>query len=94
MVIAASVGAVLLVAGANWAVRVATAGAVELEAGSTVLLDNVRDTRDPALADAVNTAAALGLSQSRHVALYRPHDVRRDTTAGAPHAEHSRTGPP
>ena len=89
-VMAASVGAIVLVAGARWAVHVATASAVELKPGSTVLLDNVRDTKDPALAGAVNTAAALGLSQSRHVALYSPQRARRDTTVGAPHADRIR----
>jgi tetratricopeptide (TPR) repeat protein len=62
---------------------------VELEAGSTVLLAQVRDAADPALAGAVNTAAALGLSQSRHVALYKPQ-VRRDTAAGARDADRLR----
>lgn len=89
-VMAAAVGAILLVAGTRWAVDVTTASAVELKAGSTVLLDNVRDIQDRTLAGAVNTAAALGLGQSRHVALYRPRRARRDTTVGAPHAERIR----
>lgn len=90
-VLAATAGAILLVAGARWAVNVTTASAVELKPGSTVLLDNVRDIQDSTLAGAVNTAAALGLSQSRHVALYSPRQVlRRDTTVGAPHAERIR----
>ncbi len=89
-VAAASVGAVLLVVAANWAARVTTASAVELKAGSTVLLDHVRATSDRELAGAVNTAATLGLSQSRHVALYKPSEVSRDTVAGASHAERIR----
>ena len=89
-VMAAAAGAILLVAGARWAVGVAPASAIELEPGSTVLLDNVRDASDPALAGAVNAAAALGLSQSRHVALYSPRRTREDTTVGAPDAERIR----
>lgn len=85
-VVAASAGAIILVAGVTWAVRATTASAVELEPGSTVLLEHVRDTNDPALADAINTAATIGLSQSRHVALYRPRGMRRDS-ASAPTAE-------
>jgi DNA-binding SARP family transcriptional activator len=83
MFLAAGIVAVLLFAGGRWAAGIATASAVELEAGSTVLLAHVRDGADPALAGAVNTAAALGLSQSRHVALYKSQ-VREDTSAGAP----------
>jgi tetratricopeptide (TPR) repeat protein len=86
-VIAAGIGAVVLIFGANWAVRVTTASAVELKAGSTILLDHVRTPSDPALAGAVNAAATLGLSQSRHVALYKPRGVTRDTSANAPTAE-------
>lgn len=74
----------LLVAGANLASRVSTASAVELEPGSTILLDQVRSANDPAIAGAVTTAAALGLSQSRHVALYRARPASPasgDTTA-------------
>jgi DNA-binding SARP family transcriptional activator/tetratricopeptide (TPR) repeat protein len=89
-VLAAGIGAVVLVIGANWAFRVATASAVELKAGSTVLLDHVRTTSDPELAGAVNTAATLGLSQSRHVALYKPRGERLDTAADGPHAERIR----
>jgi DNA-binding SARP family transcriptional activator len=88
--VAAGLAAIALVAGANWAARIATATAVELEAGSTVLLQHVRDAADPALAGAVNTAATLGLSQSRHVALYRSEEVPGDSVAGAPHAERMR----
>ena len=36
-----------------------------------------------AIADDLNTAAALGLSQSRHVALYKPK-TKRDSAAGTP----------
>ena len=88
--IAASVGAVLLVLGIRWAAGVTPASAVELKRGSTVLLDHARATTDPELAGAVNTAATLGLSQSRHVALYKLRAASRDTTAGAPHAERMR----
>jgi DNA-binding SARP family transcriptional activator/tetratricopeptide (TPR) repeat protein len=84
MLVAAGLGAIAIVAAANWAARVATAGSVELEPGSTVLLQHVSGASDPALAGAVNTAAALGLSQSRHVALYKP--AGRDTATGAPNA--------
>ncbi len=87
--LAASIVGVLLFAGGRWAAGIATASAVELEAGSTVLLDHVSDSTDPALAGAINTAAALGLSQSRHVALYRPQ-VRRDTAVGGRHADRIR----
>ena len=89
LLLAASVVGVLLFAGGRWAARIATASAVELEPGSTVLLDHVSDSTDPALAGAINTAATLGLSQSRHVALYKPA-VRRDTTPGARHADRIR----
>lgn len=88
--VAAGLAVAGLVAGANWAARVATASALELEPGSTILLDQVRDERDPALAFAVNTAAALGLGQSRHVALYRQQGRRADSSASAPHAERLR----
>ena len=88
-VIMAGVGAVLLVIGGNWAARVTTASAVELKAGSTILLDHVTATSDPELADAVNAAGDVGLSQSRHVALYATR-VNRDTAADAPHAERIR----
>ena len=84
--IAAGIGAISIVFGANWAARVATAGSVELEPGSTVLLEYVSGASDPALAGAVNTAAALGLSQSRHVALYRPSAATRDTATNPPDA--------
>ncbi len=60
-----------LVAGINWAARVATASALAVEPGSTVLLAETRDSADPSLAQAINTAARLGLGQSRHLALYR-----------------------
>ncbi len=90
MVIAGTAAAVMLVAVANWAARASTANAIELEPGSTVLLDQVRDAGDPTLAGAVNTAAALGLSQSRHVALYRAPRGMADTSANAPHAERIR----
>lgn len=86
--LAASIAGVLLFAGGRWAARIATASAVELEPGSTVLLDHVSDSADPALAGAINTAATLGLSQSRHVALYKPQ-VRRETTTGT-HADRIR----
>ena len=86
-VVAASAAAIVVVAGVTWAVRASTASAIELEPGSTVLLEHVRDTKDPALADAINTAATIGLSQSRHVALYRPRGIRRDSTSGSPSAE-------
>lgn len=89
-VLAAGLVVVSIVAGANWAARVATATAVELEPGSRVLLQHVRDASDPALAGAVNTAATLGLSQSKHVALYRPGDAQPDTKGGAPNAERIR----
>lgn len=82
LIIAAGIVGVLLFAGGRWAAGIATASAVELKPGSTVILAHVRDEADPALAGAVNTAAALGLSQSRHVALYKPL-VRTDTAAGA-----------
>ena len=85
VLIAAGFAVAMLVAGANWAARVATASALELEPGSTVLLDQVSDSSDPALAGAVNAAAALGLGQSRHVALYRPARSSRART-GEPHA--------
>jgi DNA-binding SARP family transcriptional activator/tetratricopeptide (TPR) repeat protein len=84
--LAASIAGVLLFAGGRWAAGIATASAVELEPGSTVLLDHVSDATDPALAGAINTAATLGLSQSRHVALYKPQ-ARRDTSSGTRHAE-------
>ena len=84
-ILAASVVAVLLFAGGRWVAGLATASAVELAPGSTVLLDQVRDASDPTLAGAVNTAAALGLGQSRHVALYKPR-AGRDTASGAPDA--------
>lgn len=71
---AVGVAAVALIAVINWASRVTTASAVELEPGSTILLDRVQAGADPALAGAVSTAAQLGLSQSRHVALYQPLD--------------------
>jgi serine/threonine-protein kinase len=80
-ILAASVVAVLLFAGGRWVAGLGTANAVELAPGSTVLLDNVRATSDPTLAGAVNTAAALGLGQSRHVALYKPR-AGRDTARG------------
>ena len=86
--IAAGIVGVLLFAGGRWAARIATASAVELEPGSTVLLDHVSDSADPALAGAINTAATLGLSQSRHVALYK--QVRRDTTPGTRHEDRIR----
>jgi tetratricopeptide (TPR) repeat protein len=88
-VVAAGLGAVALIVAA-WAARVTTASAIELKKGSTVLLDHFRATSDPELAGAVNTAATLGLSQSRHVALYRTSAVSRDTVSGAPHAERIR----
>ena len=84
MLAAAGIGAIAIVFGANWAARVATASSVELEPGSTVLLEHVSGASDPALAGAVHTAAALGLSQSRHVALYRPRTA--DTASGTPNA--------
>ena len=83
VVLGATAAALLLFAGTQWVTRVGTASAVELEPGSTVLLEEVRTGADPALAGAVNTAAALGLRQSRHVALYTPRDGR-PTAAGAP----------
>ena len=86
-VLAASAAAVVLVAGGRWAVQVATASPVELKAGSTVLLDHVNAVSDPALAGAVNAAATLGLSQSRHVALYRSNEIRGDKNTGTPHAD-------
>ena len=89
VLLAASVVGVLLFAGGRWVAGLATANAVELAAGSTVLLDAVRDVSDPALAGAVNTAATLGLSQSRHVALYKPRGGR-DTAQGAPDRERIR----
>lgn len=89
-VLAASAAAVVLVAGGRWAVQVATASAVELKPGSTVLLDHVNAASDPTLAGAVNAAATLGLSQSRHVALYRPAEIRGEKNSGAPHAERIR----
>lgn len=88
-VIAATTVTALLIAGTRWATSTRTASAVELEPGSTVLLEEVRANADPALAGAVNTAAALGLSQSRHVALYTPRTVR-DSAAGPPDAERIR----
>lgn len=78
-VLAGGVVAVLLFAGGRWVAGLATANAVELAPGSTVLLDHVRDDSDPTLAGAINTAAALGLGQSRHVALYKPR-VGKDTS--------------
>ena len=84
-ILVASVVAVLLFAGGRWVAGLATANAVELAPGSTVLLDHVRDASDPTLAGAINTAAALGLGQSRHVALYKPR-AGRDTARGAPDA--------
>lgn len=89
MLIAASLAALTIVVGANYAARVATAGSVELEPGSTVLLQHVSGALDPALAGAVNTAATLGLSQSRHVALYQPRTASGDTAA-APNAAGTR----
>jgi DNA-binding SARP family transcriptional activator len=89
VLLAAGVVGVLLFAGGRWVAGLATANAVELAPGSTVLLDQVRDVSDPALAGAVNTAAALGLSQSRHVALYKPR-AGRDTARGAPDRERIR----
>lgn len=88
-VIAAGVIAVVAIAATKWFTRVATANAVELAPGSTVLLDHVQDVNDPTLAGAINTAAALGLSQSRHVALYKPR-AGRDSAAGAPDRERIR----
>jgi len=89
-IIAAGIGAIIIIFGVNWAGKVTTASAVELEAGSTVLLEHVRGAADPALAGAVNTAAALGLGQSRHVALYKPREGRRDASGGAPQEGHIR----
>lgn len=77
----AAVAIVALVAGVNWAARVATASSVELEPGSTVLLAEASDATDPALAGALNAAAALGLRQSRHVALYTPASPSRAADA-------------
>jgi DNA-binding SARP family transcriptional activator/tetratricopeptide (TPR) repeat protein len=82
---AAGVGAIAIVFGANWAARVATASS-EIEPGSIVLLERVSGASDPALAGAVHTAAALGLSQSRHVALYKPRPAGGDTASGTPNA--------
>lgn len=81
-VLAAGVMAVLLFAGGRWVAGLATANAVELAPGSTILLDHVRDAADPTLAGAINTAAALGLGQSRHVALYKPR-AGRDSSRGS-----------
>lgn len=81
LVLAAAIAGILLFAGGRWVTGVATASAVELEAGSTVLLAQVPNASNPALAGAINTAAALGLSQSRHVALYTPKS-KRDSAAG------------
>jgi DNA-binding SARP family transcriptional activator/tetratricopeptide (TPR) repeat protein len=80
-VLAAGVVGILLFAGGRWVAGLATANAVELAPGSTVLLDHVRDDSDPTLAGAINTAAALGLSQSRHVALYKPRAGRDSSRA-------------
>jgi DNA-binding SARP family transcriptional activator/tetratricopeptide (TPR) repeat protein len=90
ILVAAGLVVIAIGVGANWAARVATAGSVELEAGSTVLLQHVSGASDPALAGAVNTAAALGLSQSRHVALYKPRAESHDSTTGAPNAAGTR----
>jgi DNA-binding SARP family transcriptional activator/tetratricopeptide (TPR) repeat protein len=89
LVLAAGIVGILLFAGGRWVAGVATASAVELEAGSTVLLAQVPNASDPTLAGAVNTAAALGLSQSRHVALYKPK-TKRDSAAGSPQADRLR----
>jgi DNA-binding SARP family transcriptional activator/TolB-like protein len=70
---------VILVAGINWAARVATAGSVQLAAGSTVLLADYRDALDPGLADALNAAANVGLKQSRHVAVVTPEPSQPST---------------
>ena len=80
-VLAAGVVAILIFAGGRWVAGLATANAVELAPGSTVLLDHVRDDSDPTLAGAINTAAALGLSQSRHVALYKQRAGRDSSRA-------------
>lgn len=72
-VVGGAVAVLALVAGVNWAARVARASSLEIEAGSRVLLAEVSDAADPALTGAVNTAATLGLRQSRHVALYPTH---------------------
>lgn len=81
------VAVVALVAGVNWAADIATASSLELEAGSTVLLADFRDDADPDLAYAVNTAASVGLKQSRHVAVYTPP---RTATPAADQSAHVR----
>ena len=55
---------------------------MELDAGSRILLADFRDDADPALAGALNTAATLGLRQSRHVDLYTPQKRAGDTARG------------
>ena len=87
--VAGSAVVALLIAGTKWFASVRTASAVELEPGSRVLLGAVRTSADPTLAGAVNTAAALGLRQSRHVALYTPR-AGPETTTGTPDAERIR----
>jgi len=72
-VVGGTIAVLALVAGVNWAARVARASSLEIEAGSRILLAEVSDAADPALAGALNTAATLGLRQSRHVALYQAH---------------------
>lgn len=54
----------------NWSGRTARADALELPPGSRILLTDVRnETGEPLLDAALGTAAAVGLGQSRHVAL-------------------------
>jgi DNA-binding SARP family transcriptional activator len=65
----------------NWIERAARANALELAPGSTILLADV-ETGDSALGRALGTAAAVGLQQSRHVAVVR--DPRLRVGGGAP----------
>ncbi|HSA57887.1 MAG TPA: BTAD domain-containing putative transcriptional regulator, partial [Gemmatimonadaceae bacterium] len=70
----------------NWVGRTAPADALALAPGSRILLADVRNgTGEPLLDAALGTAAAVGLRQSRHVALVpaqRTRTVTRDSARG------------
>lgn len=69
----------------SWNGRTSRADAVELPPGSRILLTDVRnETGEPLLDAALGTAAAVGLKQSRHVALVpapRHRAATRDSAA-------------